>query len=37
MPKRSAGLIMYRWQEQELEIFLVHPGGLFWAKKDKSA
>lgn len=37
MPKRSAGLIMYRWQEQELEIFLVHPGGLFWAKKDKGA
>ena len=28
---------MYRWQEQELEIFLVHPGGLFWAKKDKGA
>ena len=37
MPKRSAGLIMYRWQEQELEIFLVHPGGPFWAKKDKGA
>ena len=37
MPKSSAGLIMYRWQEQELEIFLVHPGGLLWAKKDKSA
>jgi predicted NUDIX family NTP pyrophosphohydrolase len=37
MPKRSAGLIMYRWQEQELEIFLVHHGGPFWAKKDKGA
>jgi predicted NUDIX family NTP pyrophosphohydrolase len=37
MPKRSAGMIMYRWQEQELEIFLVHPGGPFWAKKDKGA
>jgi predicted NUDIX family NTP pyrophosphohydrolase len=25
---------MYRWREQQLEVFLVHPGGPFWAKKD---
>jgi predicted NUDIX family NTP pyrophosphohydrolase len=37
MPKRSAGLIMYRKQEGHLEVFLVHPGGPFWAKKDAGA
>lgn len=34
MPKRSAGLLMYR-RSDELEVFLVHPGGPIWAKKDK--
>jgi predicted NUDIX family NTP pyrophosphohydrolase len=34
MPKRSAGLMMYRRREGLLEVFLVHPGGPFWAKKD---
>jgi predicted NUDIX family NTP pyrophosphohydrolase len=37
MAKRSAGLIMYRWRESHLEVFLVHPGGPFWASKDKGA
>jgi predicted NUDIX family NTP pyrophosphohydrolase len=37
MAKRSAGLIMYRGRESHLEVFLVHPGGPFWAKKDKGA
>jgi predicted NUDIX family NTP pyrophosphohydrolase len=37
MPKRSAGLIMYRWRESHLEVFLVHPGGPFWTNKDKGA
>jgi predicted NUDIX family NTP pyrophosphohydrolase len=37
MPKRSAGLLMYRLREGHLEIFLVHPGGPFWAKKDLGA
>jgi predicted NUDIX family NTP pyrophosphohydrolase len=36
MPKRSAGLLMYRIQKQ-LEVFLVHPGGPFWAGKDAGA
>jgi predicted NUDIX family NTP pyrophosphohydrolase len=37
MPKKaSAGLLLYRWRD-ELEIFLVHPGGPFWAKKDAGA
>jgi predicted NUDIX family NTP pyrophosphohydrolase len=37
MSKRSAGLLMYRHKEQSLEVFLVHPGGPFWAKKDRGA
>src|ERR1700694_6321577 len=37
MPKRSAGLLMYRKPDADLEVFLVHPGGPFWAKKDFGA
>jgi len=37
MPKRSAGLLMYRRAKGELEVFLVHPGGPIWAKKDQGA
>ena len=37
MPKRSAGLLMYRRRNGQLEVFLVHPGGPFWAKKDLGA
>jgi predicted NUDIX family NTP pyrophosphohydrolase len=32
--KQSAGLLIYREKEGRLEVFLVHPGGPFWAKKD---
>jgi predicted NUDIX family NTP pyrophosphohydrolase len=35
--KRSAGLLMYRRRDARLEVFLVHPGGPFWAKKDQGA
>src|SRR5262245_34698214 len=34
MPKRSAGLLMYRARPSGVEVFLVHPGGPIWAKKD---
>jgi predicted NUDIX family NTP pyrophosphohydrolase len=37
MPKRSAGLLMYRLRDKQLEVFLVHPGGPFFAKKDLGA
>lgn len=37
MPKRSAGLLPYRWRGDWLEVFLVHPGGPFWANKDDGA
>jgi predicted NUDIX family NTP pyrophosphohydrolase len=33
----SAGLLMYRYSGSILEVFLVHPGGPFWAKKDEGA
>ena len=37
MPKKaSAGLLLYR-RRADLEVFLVHPGGPFWAKKDAGA
>ena len=37
MQKKSAGLLMYRGAAGGLEVFLVHPGGPFWAKKDLGA
>jgi predicted NUDIX family NTP pyrophosphohydrolase len=35
--KNSAGIVLYRVQSGVLELFLVHPGGPFWAKKDEGA
>ena len=32
----TAGLLLYR-RHAELEVFLVHPGGPFWAQKDLGA
>lgn len=37
MPKRSAGLLMYRRRNDWVEVLLAHPGGPFWAKKDLGA
>jgi predicted NUDIX family NTP pyrophosphohydrolase len=37
MPKTSAGLLVYRTREGATQVFLVHPGGPFWAKKDDGA
>lgn len=37
MPKQSAGLLLYRFRDGRLEVLLVHPGGPFWAKKDRGA
>lgn len=34
MPKQSAGLLPYRRANGVVEVFLVHPGGPFWASKD---
>ena len=35
--KRSAALLVYRRAGSGVEVFLVHPGGPFWAKKDLGA
>ena len=35
--KQSAGILVYRFSAQNLELLLVHPGGPFWAKKDDGA
>jgi predicted NUDIX family NTP pyrophosphohydrolase len=37
MGKKSAGLLMYRFRDGNLEVFLVHMGGPYWAKKDLGA
>lgn len=37
MPKKvSAGILLYR-RRDDMEVFLVHPGGPLWAKKDHGA
>ncbi|MBS1815485.1 MAG: NUDIX domain-containing protein [Acidobacteria bacterium] len=33
----SAGLLMYRERKNGVEVFLVHPGGPFWKKKNEGA
>jgi predicted NUDIX family NTP pyrophosphohydrolase len=35
--KSSAGIVLYRKRHRILEIFLVHPGGPYWARKDDGA
>jgi predicted NUDIX family NTP pyrophosphohydrolase len=37
MPKRSAGLLLYRVRRGAVEVLLVHPGGPFWATRDLGA
>ncbi len=37
MGKTSAGILLYRYEREELQVFLVHPGGPFWARKDAGA
>jgi predicted NUDIX family NTP pyrophosphohydrolase len=37
MPKQSAGILLYRNTGGHVEVFLVHPGGPFWARKDDGA
>jgi predicted NUDIX family NTP pyrophosphohydrolase len=35
--RKSAGILLYRFNGQKLEVFLVHPGGPFWTNKDTGA
>jgi len=38
MPRKtSAGILLHRRRGGAVEVFLVHPGGPFWAKKDLGA
>ncbi|MEO8337063.1 MAG: NUDIX domain-containing protein [bacterium] len=37
MPKRSAGVLLFRRSPTGLEVLLVHPGGPFWARKDAAS
>ena len=37
MPKRSAGLLLYRVLDGVPEVLIGHPGGPFWARKDEGA
>ena len=37
MAKRSAGILPYKFADDELLVFLVHPGGPYFAKKDAGA
>jgi predicted NUDIX family NTP pyrophosphohydrolase len=34
MPKKSAGILLYRIREGKVEVLLAHPGGPLWIKKD---
>jgi predicted NUDIX family NTP pyrophosphohydrolase len=37
MPQRSAGIALYRLENGEPALLLVHPGGPFWRNKDEGA
>ncbi len=37
MNKLSAGILLYRFRDETLEVLIAHPGGPFWAKKDLGA
>jgi len=36
MPKLSAGILVYRLKNDEIEVFLCHPGGPFYKNKDNA-
>lgn len=36
-PRVAAGIVLYRRADKDIEIFLIHMGGPFWAKKDEGA
>ncbi|MHB9034577.1 MAG: NUDIX domain-containing protein, partial [Anaerolineae bacterium] len=37
MPKQSAGILLYRRVNNQVEVLLIHPGGPLWAHKDRGA
>lgn len=34
MPKQSAGILLFRFEGERLQVLLVHPGGPIWKNKD---
>ena len=37
MSFHSAGILLYRFVDQQLQVMLVHPGGPYWVSKDLGA
>ena len=37
MAKQSAGVLLYRFRDKQLQVFLVHPGGPFFKNKDEGS
>src|SRR5437868_907476 len=37
MPKKSAGILLYKIEENKIKFFLVHPGGPFHKNRDEGA
>jgi len=37
MPRRSAGILLFKTTAAGTLLLLVHPGGPFWARKDDGA
>ncbi len=37
MTVHSAGILVYRYKNNDLQVLLVHPGGPFWSGKDLGA
>ncbi len=37
LPKRSAGILLYKRESDALRVLLVHPGGPFWKNRDEGA
>ena len=37
MARKSAGLLLFREDQGAVEVFLVHPGGPLWARKDEGS
>jgi predicted NUDIX family NTP pyrophosphohydrolase len=37
MPRSSAGLLLFRFDDGAFEVLIVHPGGPLWTRKDEGA
>src|ERR1700677_2332057 len=35
--RQSAGILLFRHRHDRLEVFLAHPGGPFWSRKDAAS